>query len=100
LLNNKETKQRRLKSLPKILRRVAYPVEPLGFKFVQNDLPPSLACGIRDSLGKQAGLFDQLEDGQANEFHCVHGMVSSSSTVITAPPFSEGGRCGFSTARK
>jgi len=48
LLNNKETKQRRLKSLPKILRRVAYPVEPLGFMFVQNDLPPSLLDGIRD----------------------------------------------------
>jgi hypothetical protein len=48
LLNNKETKQRRLKSLPKILRRVAYPVEPLSFMFVQNDLPPSLLDGIRD----------------------------------------------------
>jgi len=67
LLNNKETKQRRLKSLPKILRRVAYPVEPLSFKFVQNDLPLSLLDGIRDRLGKQPDLFDQLEEGQANE---------------------------------
>jgi hypothetical protein len=100
LLNHKETKQRRLKSLPKILRRVAYPVEPLGFMFVQNDLPPSLLDGIRDCLGKQAGLFDQLEDGQANEFQCVHGVVYSGSTVVTAPPFSDGGRCGFSTARE
>jgi len=61
LLNNKETRQRKIKSLPKILQRVAYPVEPLGFKFVQNDLPPSLVDGIRDRLGKQPCLFDQLE---------------------------------------
>jgi hypothetical protein len=36
---------------------------------------------------------------QANELRCVRGVVSS-STVVTAPPFSEGGRCGFSMARK
>jgi len=66
LPDNKETKQRRLKSLPKVLQRVAYPVEPFGFMFVQHDLPPSLLDGIRDRLGKQPDLFDQLEDGQAN----------------------------------
>jgi hypothetical protein len=53
-------------SLPRILRRVANPVEPLGFKFVSNHPPSSLLDGVSDSLGKRAGLFDQLEDGQAN----------------------------------
>jgi hypothetical protein len=31
-----------------------------------------LLDGIRDSFGKQAGVFDQLDDGQANEFEYVH----------------------------
>ena len=51
----------------KILRRVADPVEPLGFMFVPRDLPPSLLGGIRERLGKAPDLFDQLEEGQANE---------------------------------
>jgi hypothetical protein len=61
-----------LKCLPKILRRVAYPIEPFGFKVVPNVLPPPLLDGNHDRLGKQPGLFDQLEDRQANEFQCVH----------------------------
>jgi hypothetical protein len=76
LLNNKETKQQRLKSLPKILQRIAYPVEPLGFKFVPNNPRPSLLDGIRDRLWKGPNLFDQLEDGQANELQGVHKAVS------------------------
>ncbi len=55
------------KSLSTILRRVAYPVEPFDFKFVQNALPPPLLGGNRERLGKQPDLFDQLEEGQANE---------------------------------
>ena len=44
-----------LKSLPAVLRRIAYPVEPFDFKFVQNGLLPPLLEGQRDRLGKQPG---------------------------------------------
>ena len=64
------------RSLPTILRRVAYPVEPFGFKFVQNDLPAPLLDGIDGRLGKQPGLFDDADDGHANEFQCVHKLMS------------------------
>ena len=63
------------RSLSKILRRVAYPVEPFGFMFVQHDPPPALPGGVRGGLGKEPGLFDRLDDGQANEFQCVHGAL-------------------------
>jgi len=46
------------KSLPKILRRVAYPVEPFGFKSVQNGPPAPLLGGNRDRLGEHPRLFD------------------------------------------
>jgi hypothetical protein len=55
-------------SLPQILRRVPYPVEPLDFKFVSNHPTPPLLDGICNVLGNQAGLLDQSDDGQANEF--------------------------------
>ena len=60
----------------KILRRVAYPVKPLGFNFVSNYPPLPLLDGIRDRLGKEPSLFDQLEDRKANEFQRVHKAVS------------------------
>jgi hypothetical protein len=63
--------------LSTILRRVADSVEPFGFTFVQNDLPLSLLDGIRDRLGKQPGLFGQLDDGQVNKFQYVHATVLS-----------------------
>ena len=66
-----------VESLPTILRRVAYPVEPFCFKFVQNDLSPSVLAGIRERLGKRPGLFDQVDDCQANELQCSHRVVSS-----------------------
>jgi len=66
-----------LKCLPKILRRVAYPIEPFGVKFVPNDLPPPLLDRNHDRLGKQPGLFDQLDDCQANELQCVHNLSLS-----------------------
>ena len=44
--------------------------------FVPHDLPPSLLDGIRDRLGKEPDLPDQLEDGQANELQRVHKAVS------------------------
>ena len=61
-----------MESFPQILRRVADPVEPFGFKSVQNDLLPPLLDGISDGLGKQPSLFDQLADCQVNELQCVH----------------------------
>ena len=61
-----------LRSFPKVLRRVAYSVEPFGFKCVQHRPLPLLFDGNRDRLGKQPGLFGQLDDGQANELQCVH----------------------------
>ena len=54
--------------LSTILRRVADPVEPFRFTFVHNDLLPPLLDSIGDRLGKQPGLFGQLDDGQADEF--------------------------------
>jgi hypothetical protein len=53
-----------MKSLSPILRRVADPVEPFSFVFVQDGLPPSLPDGVRDRLGQQSCLFDQLGSGQ------------------------------------
>jgi hypothetical protein len=44
--------------------------------FVQYRLPPSLLDGIRDSFWKQAGLFDPLDESQANQLQCVHKAVS------------------------
>jgi hypothetical protein len=61
-------------SPPHILRWVAYPVKPLGFKFVSNQPPPPLLDRIRDRLGKRPSLFDELDDGQANELQCIHKM--------------------------
>jgi len=44
--------------------------------FVPRDLPPPLLDGIRDRLGKEPDLFEQLEDGQANELQGVHKAAS------------------------
>jgi hypothetical protein len=57
-----------IKSSPAILQRVANPIQPFGFTFVQDSLMLSLLDGIRDSFGNQADLLDQLEKSQANEF--------------------------------
>ena len=78
-----------LNLLPTILRRVADPVEPFGFKFVQNDLLPPLLDGIRDSLGKQPGLFDHADDGQANKLQCVHRPIQQFS--LNSPPIAATG---------
>ena len=40
------------KSLSKVLRRVAYSVEPFGFNFVPRYLPPPLLDGYGDRFGK------------------------------------------------
>ena len=47
----------------RILRRVAYPVEPFGFKLVPRELPPPLLNGQRDRLWQRPDLFGQVNDG-------------------------------------
>jgi hypothetical protein len=39
-------------SLSKVLRWIAYPVEPFDFEDVQGELPPPLPQGIGDIMGK------------------------------------------------
>jgi hypothetical protein len=56
-----------MKSLPAILRRVANPVEPFDFAFVQDSLPLSLFASHRDDLRKLAHLPDHSSDGQPDE---------------------------------
>ena len=69
-------KQMRVNSLAQILRRITDPVEAFGFLFVPRNLPPSLLDGIRDGLGEETNLFDQLEEGQANELQGIHKVAS------------------------
>jgi hypothetical protein len=57
---------------PAILRRVANPVEPFGFPFVQDRLPLSLPAGICNRLGQRADLFEQLNECLTNELQGVH----------------------------
>jgi hypothetical protein len=64
--------KRTLKLSPAILRRVANPVEPFGFPFVQDRLPLSLPAGVGHCLRQRADLFDQLNDGPVNELQGVH----------------------------
>src|SRR6266516_4767478 len=89
-----------LESLAKILRRVAYPVEPFGIKSVQNVLPPPLLDGNRDRLGKQPGLFDQLDDCQANELQSVHNpsLSNPSTGPGMGPPAGDGAELQFASA--
>ena len=58
-----------------ILRRVAYPVKPLRFKFVSNHPLSPLPDGIHESLGKVQNLFNQLADRQANKLKFLHGAL-------------------------
>ena len=63
---------RTIKLSPAILRRVANPVEPFGFPFVQDRLLLSLLAGVGHRLRQRADLLDELNDGQANVFQGVH----------------------------
>jgi hypothetical protein len=56
-----------IKSLPAILRRVANPVEPFSFTFLQDHLPLSLHAGFRDASRKVANLHGHVDDGQPDE---------------------------------
>jgi hypothetical protein len=59
-------------SFPAILRRVENPVEPFGLMFVQDCLTLPLLDGLPDAPGNQADLFDQFNDGQPEQFQCLH----------------------------
>jgi hypothetical protein len=61
-----------VQSLSQIFFRVAYPVEPLSFKFVLNHPPPPLFESICDGPGKEPDLFEQLDDCQTDEFKSFH----------------------------
>ena len=56
-----------LRSPTGILRRVADPVKPFGFELLPRKLPPPLLQGERDRLRQQPGLFDQVNDRQADQ---------------------------------
>jgi hypothetical protein len=55
-------------SLAAILQRVANPVQPFGFIFIQDTLPLPLPDGFRDGFWNQANLLDPLDEGQVNKF--------------------------------
>ena len=63
---------RTIKSSPAILRRVANPVEPFGFPFVQDRLPLALFAGVGHRLGQRTDIFDQLNYGPINELQGIH----------------------------
>ena len=84
------SQKRKVRSLPKILRRVAYPVEPFRFKFVQNDLSPPIPAGICERSGKRPGPLEQMEDCQANALQCSHRVVFiCCSTGVTSEFWNE-----------
>lgn len=58
--------------ISQIFIRVAYPVEPLGFKFVSSHPPPLLPGSICDGSGKGPDLSGKLDNDQADEFQMVH----------------------------
>jgi hypothetical protein len=57
-----------IQSLSQVFVRVADSVEPFGFTFVSNHSQPFLPDRRGDGSGKEPDLFEQLDDGQANEF--------------------------------
>ena len=72
-------------SLPTILRRVAYPIEPFRFEFVPDDLSPPVLAGIGERSGKQPGLFNQVDDCQANDLQRSHRVLASCRiTAVTS----------------
>jgi len=58
-----------VKSLPKILPWVAYPVEPLDLVFVQHDLPSPLLDRIRDSFHYGLSMSNDQAVAREPAFH-------------------------------
>ena len=68
-----------LHSPASILRRVAYPVEPLRLGQLPRQLPLPLLQGERDRLRQQPSLFDQVNDRQPDQFKCIHNSEVGST---------------------
>jgi hypothetical protein len=64
---------------PKILRRIANPVESLGFTFVSDSLLLSLFDGLCNGLGKQANAPNQLDGSPANVLYRIHGVFPATT---------------------
>ena len=56
-----------INSLAQVLGGVADSVESLGFMFVFRGLLQALAENLLDGLRQRTGLFDELNEGKANE---------------------------------
>jgi hypothetical protein len=74
-------------SLSQVFVRVAYPVEPFGFRFVSNHSQPFLPCRSGNGLGQAPDLFEQLDDGEADDSQSFH-------TIEFGFNFPQSGRCG------
>jgi hypothetical protein len=61
-----------MESFATIFNRVANPVKPFGFAFVQGGLPLSALYGLHDFLGQLANLRDQLRESHPEKFQGVH----------------------------
>jgi hypothetical protein len=82
----------RIQLFAQVFIRVAYSVEPFGFKFVASH-PPSFLPDCRgDGFGKEADLFEHLDDGQADEFKVFHAR----DLVFN---FLQSARCGRKSGR-
>jgi hypothetical protein len=57
-----------VKSFPAIFQRIANPVQPFGFVFVQDSLLLPLPDGIRDGFWNHADLLHQLDNSHINQF--------------------------------
>jgi hypothetical protein len=66
--NDSTSPTRAIELLPAIFQRVANPVQPFGFTFVQSSLLLPLPDGIRDGFWNQADLPGQLDEGQPDKF--------------------------------
>ena len=65
-----------------ILRRVAYPVEPFRLELVPREFSPPLLKGQRDRLWQRPDLLGQVNDGQADQFKCIHNSGVGSTRSI------------------
>jgi len=64
LLNNKKQSNEGLKSLPKILRRVAYPVEPLSSCSFRTTCRRLCWTAFATDWGSKQACLTTVEDGQ------------------------------------
>jgi hypothetical protein len=72
-------------SFAEILRRIAYPVEPFGFEYVQGDLPPPSVEGNCHRLGKQAHLLEEANRHLVNVLQYLHRPAPSPMAAFRWP---------------